>query len=75
MSICKKGILLCKITQYLVKLEPKLAKNGVFFSQFLVAAFLARNVSQNHFSFSREMCTSSTVLLRIGWVRILYIVD
>ena len=35
---------------------------GWFFSQFLAAAFLARNVSQNHFSFSqemREMCISS----------------
>ena len=41
--------------QNLVKLDPKLAKNGRFFSQFLAAAFLARNVSQNHFSFSREM--------------------
>ena len=48
--------------QILVKLDPKLAKNDLFFSQFLAAAFLARNVSQNHFPFSREMremCMSS----------------
>ena len=44
-----------KILQIWVKLGSKLAKNGPFFSQFLAAAFLARNVSQNHFSFSREM--------------------
>ena len=63
-SICKKRDFTLKITQYLVKLGPKLAKNGRFFSQFLAAAFLARNVSQNHFSFSREMremCMSTYV--------------
>ena len=55
MSIYKKRNFTLKITQFLVKLGPKLAKNGGFFSQFLAAAFLARNVSQTHFSFSREM--------------------
>ena len=52
-----------------LKLGPKLAKNGGFFSQFLAAAFLARNVSQIHFSFSREMremCMSNDDILNKG---------
>ena len=40
----------------------------IFFSQFLAAAFLARNVSQNHFPFSREMremCMSNCDILHL----------
>ena len=44
-----------KIGQFLVKFGSKSAEIRDIFSQFLAAAFLARNVSQNHFSFSREM--------------------
>ena len=54
--------------QIRLKIGSKLAKNGPFFSQFLAAAFLARNVSQNNFSFSREMremCMSSNNCCRI----------
>ena len=43
-----------------------LVKYGGFFSRFLAAAFLARNVSQNHFSFSREMCTSSDYIIKVN---------
>ena len=41
--------------QFLVKLGSKLAKIRLIFLAISRAAFLARNVSQNHFSFSREM--------------------
>ena len=41
--------------QNLVKLDPKLAKNGRFFSQFLSAAFLAK-MSRKTISRSREKC-------------------
>ena len=53
--LCIRKKISLKITQILVKLDWKSAKIGPIFPQFLAAAFLARNVSQNHFSFSREM--------------------
>ena len=57
-----------KIGQFQVKFGSKSAEIRYFFSQFLAAAFLARNVSQNHFSFSREMremCRSNFGLQKV----------
>ena len=51
-----------KKVQFLVKIGSYLAKNWSIFLAISRTAFLARNVSQNHFSFSREMremCMSS----------------
>ena len=51
-----------KIDQFLIKIGSNLAQNWTIFLAISRGAFLARNVSQNHFSFSREMremCKSS----------------
>ena len=55
-----------KYFRILVKFGHKLAKFWSFFLAISRAAFLARNVSQNHFSFSREMremCRSSIYIM------------
>ena len=44
-----------KNAKFLVKFGSNLAKNWLLFLAISRGTFLARNVSQNHFSFSREM--------------------
>ena len=44
-----------KIGHFLVKTGPNSVQNWSIFLAISRGAFLARNVSQNHFSFSREM--------------------
>ena len=65
---CYNGInFTSKIDQFLDKIGSNLAKIWSIFLAISRGAFLARNVSQNHFSFSREMremCRSNTAVLK-----------
>ena len=59
---CINATFVLKITQISVKLDFKLATIWPIFLAISRTSFLARNVSQNHFPFSREMremCKSS----------------